>query len=206
MFPAKIYYDYPMNIATTHPTLVLVRGLPGSGKTYLATALKKELGEDNVVTLDPDATDYNSIEYTEMSAKLTAEGVDTKFFPYRFLRFQAWEGIENNKIIIWNQAFTNLDGFNKTVVNLQTYASEHGKHLPLLVVEVEVEHPVAKERVAKRRNEGGHDVAEEAWDRFIKEYRSFSEEGFNTVAVHGQDDVAKSVDAVVAALQKLWEQ
>lgn len=194
------------NTSYSHPTLVLVRGVPGSGKSYLARALEESLGQNHVVILDPDETDYESEAYKELSATLAADGVDAKFHPYRFLRAKAYKGIVDNKIVIWNQAFTNLDGFNKTIVNLQTYATEHGTHLPLLVVEVEVKEHVAKQRVAKRASEGGHDVTNEAFTRFLNDYRSFTEEGFNTVIVNGEDDIKDSVAAIRAALDTLWKQ
>src|SRR5687767_12616624 len=92
------------------PALIMIRGLPGSGKSYLAKALKKALGEDKVVMLDPDSIDKNSKDYTQMAEALTSEGVDEKLFPYRYSRGLAYKGIEQNKVIMWNQAFTNLDG------------------------------------------------------------------------------------------------
>ncbi len=186
-----------------HPTLIIIRGLPGSGKSYLAAALVKELGEDNVVTLDPDATDYTSRAYTDLSDSLTAEGVDKKFHPYRFLRAQAYQGITSNKYIIWNQGFTNLDGLNKTVINLQTYATDHNIELPLLVVEVEIDHDIAKKRVADRAAKGGHDVNEENFARFINDYRTFAGEGYDPVVVNGEDEVSASVATVLEALKKL---
>jgi tRNA uridine 5-carbamoylmethylation protein Kti12 len=204
-----------MNIATTtdettdtlghtgHPILVLIRGVPGSGKSYLTVALREALGADNMVVLDPDATDYTSKAYTDLSTSLTAEGVDAKFHPYRFLRAKAYDGITSNKIIVWNQPFTNLDGFNKTVINLQNYAKERNIQLPLLVVEVNVSTDVAKARVVTRRQEGGHGPSAELFERYINDYVSVSDQGYNTVAVNGEDDVAVSVAAVVKALQTL---
>lgn len=185
-----------------HPSLLLIRGLPGSGKSYLAAALTEAFGRDNVVVLDPDATDYESQAYKDMSAALTAEGVDAKFHPYRFLRAQAWQGIEDHKIVMWNQSFTNLDSFHKTIINLQAYAADHDTTLPYLVVEVGVEPVVAKQRVAERAAKGGHDVSEEAFARFIGDYRSFADQGYPTVAVHGQHDVEQSVTSVIDALHQ----
>jgi predicted ABC-type ATPase len=186
-----------------HPSLVLIRGLPGSGKSYLATALQESLGADQALVLDPDKIDLTSSEYLAFSAALTKEGVDQKFHPYRWSRAQAYDAIDAHKVVIWNQAFTNLDGFNKTIINLQGYATDHGTHLPLLVVEVEVDHGVAKDRVAARAAQGGHDVPRDAFDRFINDYRSFSDEGFTTVVVNGEDDIAVSVASVKRALQGL---
>lgn len=188
----------------SHPTLILIRGIPGSGKSYLAAALEQAFGSQHVLILDPDKIDLKSKKYLEFSDTLTKDGVDVKFHPYRWSRAQAYEAIEANKIIMWNQAFTNLDGFNKTVINLQTYATDHGIHLPLLVVEVTVHESIAKERVAQRERNGGHGVPDEAFARFINDYRSFSDEGFNTVAIDGQADVAESVGLVKKALEKLW--
>ncbi len=186
-----------------YPKLVLIRGLPGSGKSYLANAMKDSLGPDKVVTLDPDATDYKSQEYVDFSKALAADGVEEKFYPYRFVRAQAYEGIVKHKIIIWNQAFTNLDGFQKTIANLQAYAADRGTQLPLLVVEVAVNEKTAKARVADRAKQGGHNVPEEAFARFINDYASFADQGYNIVGVNGEDDIASSVAAVTKALQKL---
>ncbi|HJQ08217.1 MAG TPA: AAA family ATPase [Candidatus Saccharimonadales bacterium] len=189
----------------SHPTLILIRGLPGSGKSYLASALQKALGKERVLTLDPDTIDYLSKEYTDLSKDLTSEGVEKKFHPHRFLRTKAHTAITSNKIIIWNQAFTNLGGFNRTVAYLQTYALEHDTHLPLLVVEVEISHDTAKARIAKREKQGGHSVPEGAFVRFINDYASFADKGFNTIVVHGEDDISASVASVIKALKELWK-
>lgn len=185
------------------PVLIMIRGLPGSGKSYLANALKKAIGDDKVVTLDPDTIDKNSKDYVEMATTLTSEGVDEKLFPYRYSRGQAYKGIEENKVVMWNQAFTNLDGFNKTIINLQTYAADHGTELPVLVVEVEIGHDTAKNRVAERASKGGHDVPADAFDRFINDYKTFANEGHNVVVVNGDDDINESVTKVTQAMQKL---
>lgn len=190
-----------------HPVLILIRGLPGSGKSYLAKALQKSLsksiGKGSVVMLDPDATDYKGKEYQALTKALTEQGVDTKFHPYRFLRGQAHAGISSHKIIIWNQPFTSFDGFNKTVINLQNYATEHNVRLPMLVVEVELDHHTAKTRVESRKQEGGHGPSDDTFTRFVNEYVSFADKGYNIVTVHGQKDVAESITAITKALDSL---
>jgi predicted kinase len=185
------------------PILVIIRGVPGSGKSYLAAALKESLGQDAAVILDPDAIDQTNEAYLDFSRQLTLEGVDRKFHPYRFSRAQAYAAIEANKVVIWNQAFVNLDGFGKTVKNLQAYAAEHDRQLPLLVVEVSVNEATAKQRIAKRQAMGGHDVPDETFARFVGDYASFSEKGYNVVSVNGENDVAVSVAAVKKALGTL---
>lgn len=185
------------------PALILIRGLPGSGKSYLAEKLAASLGRDKVVILDPDSINKSSQEYLAFSEALTADGVEPKFHPYRWSRVRGYDAIKAGKIIIWNQAFTDLGGFNRAVTSLQSFAAEHGIHLPVLVVEVDVTHNTAKRRVAERANQGGHNVSEEAFKRFINDYRSFSDEGFDVVSVNGEDDVEKSASTILAALQRL---
>jgi predicted ABC-type ATPase len=197
-----------MNIEATDqlqssPILIMVRGVPGGGKSYVTKRLVSTIGKENVVVLDPDAIDKTSKAYTDLSESLAREGVDEKLHPYRFLRSNAYRGIETNKTIIWNQGFMDLDGFNKTVINLQAYAKDHGTTLPLLVVEVEVRGDIAKQRIAERVARGGHDVPEEALNRFINQYHSFADQGYNVVTIDGEGDVEASVAAITKALHNL---
>lgn len=186
-----------------HPILIIVRGLPGSGKSYLASYLRGELGGDSVVMLDPDATDYDSQAYQEHTKQLTQEGVDPKLHAYRFLRAQAYQGITDHRIIIWNQPFTNLEIFHKMTANLEAYATEHDSRLPILVVEVTVDPAVARERVEKRKQQGGHGPSETTFNRFVSDYQSFANEGYHTVSVDGDGDVIQSVGRIIAALTEI---
>ena len=194
-------------MADTHmklPTLILVRGMPGSGKSHLAAELRHELGNDLVVALDPDATDYGSKEYQAHTERLTQEGVDPKLHAYRFLRGQAYDGIVSGKIIIWDQPFTNLEIFNTMVERLRVHASEHGKELSILVVEVEIDPATATARVMHRKQRGGHGPSDKTLAARISDYRTFAAEGYQTVVVRGDGDVRSSVASVLDALHKLW--
>ncbi len=192
-----------MSIPKNYPAVVIIRGLPGSGKTYLATKLQESIGADKVVLLDPDATDYESEEYKKHVSVQTQEGVDPKLHAYRFLRAKAYKGIASGKVIIWNQPFTNLEIFNKMVANLRLQASEHTTTLSILVVEVEIDATVAKERVEKRKQEGGHGPSDDTFNRFVNDFTSFREHGYNTVTLHGKDDISVSISSVKQALDKL---
>lgn len=188
-----------------HPTVIIVRGLPGSGKSYLAVKLQEALGSEKVVMLDPDNTDYESKEYKDHVEALTRDGVDPKLHAYRFLRAKAYKGIAMGKIIIWNQPFTNLDIFNKMVANLRLQAEQHNTHAPILVVEVEVDQTVAKARVDTRKQQGGHGPSDNTFARFVNDYTSFRGYDYNTVTVNGEDDVTVSVSTVMDALRDLWQ-
>ena len=186
-----------------HPILILVRGLPGSGKSYLAAALQKTIGEEACVMLDPDGIDYESREYKDHVTAQLAEGVDPALHAYRFSRAQAYQGIEDHKIVIWNQPFTNLEIFQKMVERLETHATENHTTLPMLVVEVEIDPEIAKQRVATRKAQGGHGPSDGRFGRFVDEYYSFASEGYNVISVRGEDDTAATVAAImdrVAAL------
>jgi adenylate kinase family enzyme len=187
----------------THPLLVLIRGLPGSGKSYLAAELQRKIGTQTVVMLDPDATDYDSPAYLAHTKALTAEGVDPKLHAYRFLRAQAYQGIEDHKVIIWNQPFTNLEIFQTMIGRLQDHAAENNTTLPLLVVEVEVSAETAKARVLQRKQAGGHGPSENTFARFMREYTTASSLGYPTVQVSGDADTTESVTTIMQALEKL---
>lgn len=183
------------------PILVLIRGLPGSGKSYVASALYDALGKDSVIMLDPDATDYESTAYKQHVEQATAEGVDPKLHAYRFLRAQAYRGIETGKIILWNQPFTNLEIFQKMIDRLQTHALEHNRHLSICIVEVEIDPATAKERIQKRKRAGGHGPSEATFVRFASDYASFAHLGFETVHINGAADVKSSVASILNTLR-----
>lgn len=178
---------------------MIIRGVPGSGKSYLAAALREAIG-DRVVLLDPDSVDLADPAFKTYSDDLSSQGVDAKFHVYRYVRDKAYRAIEDNKILVWNQPFTDLDGFKTTVLRLQTYAQEHSLPLPLLIVEVEINNQVAHERVVQRKQQGGHGPDDERFGRFVDQYHSFAAEGYTTVTVQGGGDVADSVDTVLTAL------
>lgn len=188
-----------LQIRTDRPLLMIIRGVPGSGKSYLAAALQNAIG-DRVELLDPDAIDLDNAEFKTYSDNLTQQGVDAKFHVYRYVRDKAYQAIEQHKILVWNQPFTDLDGLKTTVLRLQTYAQEHDLSLPLLVVEIEVDTQLAHDRVAQRKLQGGHGPDDERFGRFIDQYHSFATEGFKTVAIQGGGDVADSVNVVLDAL------
>jgi thymidylate kinase len=186
----------------SHPVAILIRGLPGSGKTYLSASLQAMFGAQHTVMLDPDAIDFESDEYKAHEAACRAEGVDEKLFAYRFLRAQAYQGIADHKIIIWNQPFTSAEIFGKMVGRLNDEAARCETALTVLVVEVEVDPATAWQRVEARRTTGGHGPSEETFARFVREYGTLAAQGYTVVTVHGDDDIATSTAAIRTVLDQ----
>lgn len=187
-----------------YPTLIMIRGLPGSGKSYLATALQKTLGDEHVLVLDPDTIDQTDKAYLAFSDELTKEGLDTAIHPFRWSRKRACDAILAGKIIIWSQPFTNRGIFDRLVAFLQAYADENGIRLPVLLVEIEVDHATARERVAKRKQAGGHGPSDQTFGRRLQEYVGYAD-SYPAITVHGGADVEVSVAAVLEALQGLGQ-
>lgn len=181
--------------------VILVRGLPGSGKTYMAQKLIPLL-DRRVVLLDPDTVDTDSQEYRQHVETLLHEGVDERLHLYRFLRGQAYQGIASGDIVMWNQPFTNLDIFNKMVANFQLQADEKNVHLSVLVVEVMLDPEVAQKRVIERKQSGGHGPSAAAFDTFTKDYVSFAPEGYHVVSVPG-DDAERAITLIQKELEQL---
>lgn len=177
-------------------TLILIRGIPGSGKSYIADALADSLGRENVVILDPDKIDLKGDAFRAYSNQLTADGIEEKFHPFRFLRQTGYDGISAGKTVIWNQAFNDFAGFEITVKRMQEFAEANDVALKVLVVEVETSPDVARSRIASRAAAGGHDVPEDKFDAFMSGYESFAGRGYDTVAVDGGEEVSRSIATV----------
>ena len=188
-------------MSSEHPTVIFIRGIPGSGKSYLASALQESLGDEKVIMLDPDIIDYHSSEYAEHSRALSEEGVDSALHAYRFLRGKAYDAIVKNKIIIWNQPFTNLEIFNKMVGRLRTRATECSTELSVIVVEVSLDPDTAIGRVTERKQAGGHGPSDNTLERRINDYRSFKASGYDVVNVRGDGRVEDSVASIIKALK-----
>ncbi|HMS23938.1 MAG TPA: AAA family ATPase [Candidatus Saccharibacteria bacterium] len=187
----------------TNPVIIFVRGLPGSGKSHLTSKLVDDLDSQNTIVLDPDTINFRSEEYLQFTSTLSADGVDKQLHPYRFLRDKAYKGIENSQLIIWNQPFTNLEIFRKMVGRLKDHAKDNDKTLGMLLVEVNIDRPTAKQRINERKKAGGHGPSEDTFNRFHDDYVSFAGEGIKTVSVDGSDEINKSVKTVVQAIQDI---
>lgn len=186
-----------MKNVTNTPLLIIIRGLPGSGKTYIAERLAEEFDSSKIVSLDPDTINYDSAEFKKHIEEQLADGVDPALHGYRFLRAKAYKAITENKVLIWNQPFTNLEILQKVTTRLQEHAQENNTELSIVVVEVAIDPEVAKQRVDNRIENGGHGPDDERFERFVKEYSTSTPLGYNIITVDGSDDVETSVSKIL---------
>lgn len=173
------------------PYLVIIRGIPGSGKSYVARHLAEGFSSDEYVILDPDEINTETQDYKQLIRQLLADNVDEKFHQYRYLRRRAHFGIENDKLIIWNQAFTSLKGLELTLNNLLDHAKKNSKVLQVLIVEVEVDPATARSRIEARVEAGGHDVPQSAFDQFLEDYSTWTDGQYPTLVVDGTEEISK---------------
>jgi predicted ABC-type ATPase len=186
-----------------NPTLIIIRGLPGSGKSFIAEELLRQFSGESIVLLDPDMIDNKSKEYTDFTKDLENKEVDPKLFPYRFLRNKAYETIDKRGVIIWTQAFTNQDLLDKTIKNLSNYSSQKSYKLRVLVVDVEIEENIARERIKKREELGLHGVSDENFKRFVNDYSPFENYGYDLLTLNGKKDVSSSVEIILSKLRSI---
>lgn len=187
-----------MKTVTTTPLLILIRGLPGSGKTYIAERLAEEFEKTTIVSLDPDTINYDSEDFKQHVIEQNTEGVDPILHDYRFLRAKAYDAIVAHKVLIWNQPFTNLEILQKITTRLSEHAEEHDTKLSIIIVEVDINPAIAKERVANRKAQGGHGPDDERFERFINEYETSASLGYKIIAVNGADAVEESIEKILS--------
>ena len=186
-----------------NPILIIIRGLPGSGKSSIAEGIIQKLNENTIVLLDPDKIDTSSKDYLDFTKDLKINGIDPKLFPYRFLRNKAYETIDKKGVIIWTQAFTNQDLLDRTIKNLSNYSSQKSYGLRVLVIDVEIEENIARERIKKREELGFHGVSDENFKRFINDYSPFKNYGYDLVELDGENEVSRSVEIILSKLRSL---
>lgn len=189
--------------STDHPTLVVVRGLPGSGKSYLVERLLGMMEPGSFVSLDPDVVDQSSPEYLAHSDALAAEGVEPRVHLFRFSRAKALRAIEERKLVIWNQPFSNLPMFDRMTAFLHEYAAAHGTRLSILLVEVRTDPALAYQRVVARKQAGGHGPSSGKFQSYVTDYVSYARHGYDVLTVDGADDVDQIAATVLDRIKKI---
>lgn len=186
----------------THGALVLIRGLPGSGKSTLVKRLVKLLEREgnSIVSLDPDCVHRDSAELKEYSSHLTALGVPAEIHIYRYLCTQVRRGVESGALTIWDQPFSNREVFE----SLLRVVAAFDWYPNILLVELEIDPPAAYSRVLHRASAGNRKMPPRTFERYVKSYRSFRDLGLPTVTVDGLNTSEEEVAALRNLLDRAW--
>ena len=189
-----------MTIKENQATVLFIRGIPGSGKSTIAKFLSEKIKAD-ILILDPDSIDYQGKAYLNHVETMKNQGVDSKLFAYRFLRQQAYDGIEAKKLVIWNQPFSNLEIFNKMTKRLYDFAKVVGVKLKIIVVEVEIDSELAYSRIKDRIRKGGHGPTRGRFEKFTVELNSFKNTNYQVINVDGTS-ADKASDKIIDELKE----
>ena len=139
---------------------MVIRGLPGSGKSTVAKIIASKLG--NVGIVDQDEVDVKSDEFLELRRSVTGEIPDRTVI-YRFDLRNAKQYLTENKMVIWPQPWTKVWGIEKAVRSLKSEFPD----LEVNVVQFDLPPEHANERVMQRAASGGHTFNEKSMQDFI---------------------------------------
>lgn len=173
-----------MQLDENQTLVIFIRGIPGSGKSTIASILKDNLPA-NTEVLDPDYIEFEGQAYLAHLKEMVTQNVDPKLYVYRFLRQLVYQNITDRRLTIWNQPFTSLEIFNKITTRLYEHAKSVGVGLKILIVEVEVDPRLASKRIGKRVAEGGHGPSNSKFNQFVSDYQSFANSGYEVEVVNG---------------------
>lgn len=181
-------------------TLLFMRGLPGSGKTLLAYGIRDRFPDKSVKIVDPDEIGHESQEYINFIDKLKSVNPDLeeRFFPYRYLMAMAESSLADGGMVIWNQAFTNVNALNRTASKLKNLIDND---IQIAILQIEVSPSVAWERVKDRMQKGGHGMNFETFSIFVQ---TFGTEEFEYPTINIQSE-GLFEDILSEACNKLQE-
>jgi dephospho-CoA kinase len=146
--------------------LIFIRGLPGSGKTSLANELTKKLtctivDPDNIKNNDLDFTKFCKENYNQAHHK---DAILSKKILYRYNFIYAKKQLANNKIVLWVQPWSLLEGIYNTIQRLEDCGLSKSTISPL-VLDITISYRIALIRVSKRYLENTSYISPASLDR-----------------------------------------
>lgn len=162
--------------------LVLIRGIPGAGKTSIAEKVAKTL---NFYHIDPDLLNTSSVDYKKYAEELV-ETVPERRIIYRYLLKKTVECLNNNKSVIWSQPWRILERLDLTIRNIYFFLKKEEKwdeklsdilkelNIEIIVIEITTPHNTAFERLKKRYKDNKHKWDGNLFDEHIKRHEKFT--------------------------------
>src|SRR3989344_3573670 len=105
--------------------LMIIRGLPGSGKSTLTNELLKLTDLSNAIRLNPDFVQIDSPEFVKFCLTRPKD-LPLKKLVYRFLLYSACEKLPTGGQVIWEQPWRKLELLRLTLENIKV----RGYHIP----------------------------------------------------------------------------
>ena len=190
-------------VNVSSPQLIFVRGLPGSGKSFLSCTLARNLGAEHVSVIDPDTIVKDSEEYIDFTSNLTTNEpeVDPKFFPFRYLLFKSQQALESKKSVIWNQPFTELDGLRYTISSLVKFAESVNQHVNVIIIDIELTPEVVYARIERRINGGGHGPDLPTFQSFVSKFQESDTLGYKHLTVDGEKPLQTNINLILDRME-----
>src|SRR3990167_8779751 len=156
--------------------LMIIRGLPGSGKSTLVDGLLRLTDLSGARRLNPDFVQVNSTEFVEFCL-VRPKDLPLKKLIYRFLLYSACEELAAGCQVIWEQPWRKLELLQLTLENINV----RGYHLPetasypftIAIVETRLSENEARRRVVSRYKAGQHRLTSEDFTAFGQALDSF---------------------------------
>lgn len=174
--------------------LVIIRGIPGAGKSRLATQLKEVLGE-NSIKIDPD-------EYRYMGRTLNnSVQAGSKLELFDFLKDQALRSIKSGKIVVWDQAWTSL----KNAREISTQINKMISPAKLFLIEIEIAPSLAWDRIQAREKLGVQQgFTRVLFDTYVEKYFSVRTEDLEgeLIVLRDNDEESTNIKLILNRLIK----
>lgn len=173
-------------------TLIMLRGIPGSGKTTLGDKIMESLGT-RAIGLNPD--DFRYIDGKYDSSPTSGDQI------FALLDKMAFDSLKCGKIVVWQRVWTTLKSYDD--LEDQIINKLHPNRL--LLIEIDTPKNVAWERIVRRERLGGkQQISPDEFDYYVNRYVSLRnnipENEF--LSLKGEDSVERNSEIIIERLKK----
>src|SRR5581483_1224699 len=181
----KIRQDKEQEIKLHEPHLVILRGLPGSGKSSVANKIKDALSQ-KIEIVDPDLIKKKDEEYINFVNHeiLKEPDLEPKFLPYRYLLSKTIAFLENKKSVIWSQPFSDLEKLRYTIGKIKERTPD--LKWQTFIVDILIDKDTAIQRINDRKRLGGHGPDDRYLDEIVSKFCPAKELGFPYLSLNSE--------------------